>query len=161
MRRVSLCYTPVSSTFSAFLRKQMRCEPEGHCCHQPGIPRGSCDATRKCSRIPLCIGHHPLQKEDYDLAGNSSVVPIVTQVREPWSRYLSAFRYPTHHTPGVSLSEHLRIQRWDNVFTKLLLGFQAYEPPGVNITEAMFAVAKQNLESITFVGILEDQEKVC
>ena len=140
-----------SSSFSSFLRKQAGCEPEGHCCAFPGDPAGSCSETRTCQSIIGCSGHGLRPERLHD-----PTIPSVTVLREPKSRYLSAFTYPGHHSPGVNLSTHLAMPRWDNVMIKALLGYERGDL--LLIDEGLFEIAKRNLEHFAFVGLVEEMD---
>ena len=144
-----------SSSFSAFVRKQMGAAcpgPDGHCCKFPGSPRGTCNETRVCAAITGCSGHIP----HIALVGLYGT-PSVMMLRNPLTRYVSAFGYPGHHTNRVTFKEHLRLPQWDNVVTKMLLGHR--ENSNVQIDLALFENAVNTMKKFSFVGILEDLER--
>ena len=151
LRKVHLIRIPkaASSTVSAFLRKQQNCEPPGHCCVYPGSPIGSCDVTRTCESIIGCTGHNPR----IQLLDDSSTFSVAF-FRQPHARYLSAFHYDGHHTPNTGFEEHLLMKKWDNVATKLMLGF--HESETIEIDEKMFKRATKNALKLDFAGIVED-----
>jgi hypothetical protein len=143
-----------SSTFSAFVRKQMGAAcpgPDGHCCKFPGSPKGACNETRLCAAIIGCSGHTPHISQ----VGQQET-PSVMMLRNPLTRYISAFGFPGHHTTGATFEEHLRLPEWDNVVTKMLL--DRNERSIVHIDEAIFKSAVNTMKTFTFVGILEDLE---
>ena len=76
--------------------------------------------------------------------------------RDPMSRYASAFNYATHHSPHVSFDQHVHIRKWDNVATKMMLGHS--EDSEVTLNDALFRRAKQQVDKLNFIGIVEHIE---
>lgn len=91
-----------SSTLSAVLRRLAGCDPPGACCKYPGNPPGSCPATAErplqyfCDRILGCTGHNP--HYDSFLFSKSRHHILISMMREPVARSLSAFAYHHPHT---------------------------------------------------------------
>jgi Sulfotransferase family len=77
-----------SSSFSAFLRYQYNCT-------SVKFPPGDCTKTnqKRCAAIHGCTNHKiiPNWKQE------KNVVPMITFVREPVARYISAYQYQGHH----------------------------------------------------------------
>lgn len=111
-----------------------------------------------CESIIGCLGHNPRIR----LLDDSSTFSI-SFFRQPHARYLSAFHYDGHHTPNTDFEEHLLLKKWDNVATKLMLGF--HESETIEIDEKMFKRAVENMLKLDFAGIVEDTprefERLC
>lgn len=83
-----------SSTLSVTARALAGCHPDGFpCCTFPGWPEGSCPRhDLQCGPVTGCSGHSPNWDGDE---------PIITAVRDPAVRLLSAFFYFPPHRPEI------------------------------------------------------------
>lgn len=104
-----------SSSFSAFLRLQYHC---------PGEP-GDCTDLNACPAIVGCWGHFPPIARNITGVNlpDDPNVPMVTFLRNPVERYISAYYYPGHHNEGTkgNISVHiLRHGHWNNSMTSFM-----------------------------------------
>jgi hypothetical protein len=143
-----------SSALSVTARAIAGCQPDGYpCCKFPGHPEGSC--PRKDLNCPLvtgCTGHNP------DFRGDEAVI---TSLRNPVKRSVSAFFYTPPHTSVKQgerhtwdkLVENIQSPRYRNVLTKMLNGARAYDI----FDESKHTVpnAKEKLCSMTWFGLSE------
>lgn len=100
-----------SSSFSAFLRLQYNCTSEEY-------PPGDCTKRNQlqCKVVEGCNNHLPLSNWKID----DNVNPMITFVREPVLRYLSAYKYPGHHGKGTggNITKHtILFPEYDNTQT--------------------------------------------
>ena len=158
-----------SSSFSAFLRLQYNCTSDQH-------PPGDC--TRKnakaCPAVDGCTDH----KAPPDWRNsNDTVPPMVTFVRDPITRYVSAYHYPGHHGLGTrgDMELHTRLfPEYDNTQVNYLsrnaigtwdnraAGNRAREAPPDDSTlpddaERTYRLAEAVAltEKVVFVGLVE------
>ena len=143
-----------SSALSVTARALSGCHPDGYpCCKFPGHPVGSC--PRKdlmCSLVTGCTDHRP----DYD--GDEAVI---TTLRDPVSRSVSAFFYHYPHTSvkhGESHTwekfvENIQSPRFRNILTKMLSGSYSYV--GFDEVKHTVSRAKARLCSIAWFGLSE------
>lgn len=104
-----------SSSFSAFLRLQYHC---------PGQP-GDCTDLNACPSIVGCWGHFPPIARNITGVNmpDDPNVPMVTFLRNPVERYISAYYYPGHHNEGTkgNISVHIiRHGHWNNSMTNFM-----------------------------------------
>jgi hypothetical protein len=102
-----------SSSFSAFLRLEYNCtsaqHPPGDC---TGQNRASCAAVQECSN----------HKAPPDWS-NPGIADMITFVRDPVSRYVSAYGYEGHHGKGTgsNITKHtVLFPEYDNTQTNFL-----------------------------------------
>ena len=143
-----------SSALSVTARALAGCHPDGYpCCMFPGDPVGSC--PRKDLMCPLvtgCTDHRP----DYN--GDEAVI---TTLRDPVSRSVSAFFYHYPHTSvkhgephtWEKFVENVQSPRYRNILTKMLNGAYAYD----DFDELKHTAprAKARLCSIAWFGLSE------
>jgi Sulfotransferase family len=103
-----------SSSFSAFLRLQYNCTSEEH-------PPGDCVKKNRllCMEIEGCSNH----KGPPDWKNQENVRPMITFIREPFARYVSAYNYPGHHGLGTgsNITKHTILwPEYDNSQTNYL-----------------------------------------
>ncbi|KAL7480296.1 hypothetical protein ACHAW6_007048 [Cyclotella cf. meneghiniana] len=117
-----------SSSLSVTARALAGCHPDGYpCCGYPGDPPGSCPKPGLfCPQVTGCTDHRP------DFRGNE---PVITSLRDPVSRAVSAYFYtPPHTTVAMGEAhtwelfvENVRSGRRRNVLTKMMNGAYAYD----------------------------------
>jgi hypothetical protein len=143
-----------SFELSVTARALAGCHPDGYpCCVFPGDPKGSC--PRKDLMCPLvtgCTGHQP----DYE--GDETVI---TSLRDPVSRSVSAFFFAPPHTTVKQGEPHtweefvgnVQSPRYRNVLTKMLNGAYAYD----DFDESKHTVesAKARLCSVAWFALSE------
>jgi len=80
-----------SSALSVTARAIAGCQPDGYpCCKFPGDPKGSCPRTDlMCPLVTGCTGHSPNYQGDE---------AVITSLRNPVNRSVSAFFYAHPHT---------------------------------------------------------------
>ena len=135
-----------SSYLSLVGRALAGCAPDGFpCCKFPGDPEGSC--PRKglmCSRVRACTNHYPM-------FSSSEQIPIVTQIRQPAKRLVSAFFYVPPHRPKTGchswecFQRFIATKQFRNVLTRMLNGDYAYSPGGAAFGTAAVEKAKRRL----------------
>lgn len=143
-----------SSALSVTARALAGCHPDGFpCCKFPGDPKGSC--PRKDLMCPLvtgCTDHRP------DYRGDEAVI---TTLRDPVARSVSAFFYHYPHTSvkhgephtWTKFVENVQNPRYRNILTKMLNGAYAYD--GFDELKHTVPRAKARLCSITWFGLSE------
>lgn len=143
-----------SSALSAIARGLAGCHPDGYpCCKFPGNPAGSC--PRKDLMCPLvtgCTDHYP------NFNGNET---IVTSLRNPVKRSVSAFFYAPPHTSvkkgqphtWEKFIENIQNPKYRNVLTKMLNGAYAYS--SFDGSKHTVPNAKSRLCSIAWFGLSE------
>lgn len=148
--RVHFIHIPkcAGSSFTSFLRLQYGCDPPGFCCNAPGMPVGVCNETRGCAAVAGCIGHYP----QLELLLQASITSV-TMVRDPLSRYWSAFHYPDHHDSNTTLQQNLEDNRWSNVIAKQLAGHS--ETYVVHAPPVTLAHSIETVRQLAFVGITD------
>lgn len=143
-----------SSALSVTARALAGCHPDGYpCCAFPGDPEGSC--PRKdllCHQVTGCTDHRPNYQGDE---------PVITTLRDPVSRSVSAFFYHYPHTSvkhgephtWEKFVENIQSPRYRNILTKMLNGAYAYN----DFDEMKHTVsrAKARLCSIAWFGLGE------
>ena len=143
-----------SSALSVMARGLAGCHPDGYpCCKFPGDPVGSC--PRKDLMCPLvtgCTDHRP------NYIGNET---IITSLRNPVKRSVSAFFYQPPHTSvkkgqphtWEKFVENIQSPKYRNILTKMLNGAYAYD----NFDGSKHTVpnAKSRLCSIEWFGLSE------
>ena len=143
-----------SLALSVTARALAGCHPDGYpCCVFPGDPEGSC--PRKdlmCHQVTGCTDHRPNYQGDE---------PIITTLRGPVSRSVSAFFYHYPHTSvkhgephtWEKFVENIQSPRYRNILTKMLNGAYAYN----DFDEMKHTVprAKARLCSIAWFGLSE------
>lgn len=143
-----------SSALSVTARALAGCRPDGYpCCAFPGDPKGSC--PRKdllCNEVTGCTDHRP------DYHGDE---PVITTLRDPVSRSVSAFFYHYPHTSvkhgephtWIKFATNVQSPRYRNILTKMLNGAYAYN----DFDELKHTVprAKARLCSIAWFGLSE------
>ena len=143
-----------SSALSVMARGLAGCHPDGYpCCVFPGDPVGSC--PRKDLMCPLvtgCTDHRP------NYIGNET---IITSLRNPVKRSVSAFFYEPPHTSvkkgqphtWEKFVENIQSPKYRNILTKMLNGAYAYD----NFDGSKHTVpnAKSRLCSIEWFGLSE------
>lgn len=118
-----------SSSLSIIARALAGCLPDGFpACNFPGDPPGSC--PRKglmCPMVKGHVGHRP----NYD---HNDQLPIITSLRDPKKRLLSAFFYTKPHRPEPvgdhrweTFLRYITMPKYRNVITKMLSGSYSYE----------------------------------
>lgn len=143
-----------SSALSVTARALAGCHPDGFpCCKYPGDPKGSC--PRKDLMCPLvtgCTDHRP------DYRGDEAVI---TTLRDPVARSVSAFFYHYPHTSvkhgephtWEKFVENIQTPRYRNILTKMLNGAYAYD--GFDEQKHTVPRAKARLCSIAWFGLSE------
>jgi len=148
-----------SSALSVTARALAGCPHEGYpCCQYPGNPRGSCPMPGLyCGQLVLgCTNHIPV----YD--AKSAGVPVITALREPSQRLLSAFFYSPPHRP-VPAKDHswrvfdryIRDPRFQNVMTKMLSKSRTFAYHHFNATLHTVPLATDRLCQMAWFGISE------
>mmetsp|Transcript_4777 Transcript_4777/g.7375 ORF Transcript_4777/g.7375 Transcript_4777/m.7375 type:complete len:625 (+) Transcript_4777:350-2224(+) len=118
----------------------------------------------------LLASHHTRHLPFNESSGHN----YVTMFRDPNKRLWSAFNY-NMHSDGFSMEEFAELSKTCNstdpacyanfpgishCMTKMLIGHRCSEK--IEVDKSMFEKAKQNLEKMAFVGIVEDwNEAVC
>lgn len=120
-----------SSSLSITARALAGCHPDGFpCCKGVGDPPGSCPRRDLlCPAVTGCTGHRPAY---------SGTEPIISSLRHPVDRLISAFFYTPPHRPNTHpgnpetyswrtfQEEYIQLPKYRNVLTKMLAGSYAY-----------------------------------
>ena len=148
-----------SSSFLSLLARTLAgCSPEGYpCCRYPGSPAGSCPRRDlDCPLVKGCTDHFP-QFADELASNDVEAGPIITVLRRPAERLLSAFFYvPPHRPPDANFSwaafvAYANERRYQNTMTRMLgAGAHAYaDVPAASSLEA----ARRRLAQLSWIGL--------